>query len=94
MNYRTLSTLLVFSLLILASCSSNQRSYEPAVEMDGDSTDAASAQDLKLNTKTPEDRKFIRTADVRFKVKNVISATEQIEDMATSYGGFITYSDL
>ena len=95
MNYRTLSTLLVISLLILASCSSNQRSYEPAVEMDVDSAVAAApAEDLKLNTNTPEGRKFIRTADVRFKVKNVVSATEQIEDMATSYGGFITYSDL
>lgn len=97
MNHRTLSILVVFALLILASCSSNQRSYERAMEVAVDSTVAAPAelaQEVNLNTKTPEGRKFIRTADVKFKVKNVMSATEQIEDMAAGYGGFITYSDL
>ncbi len=97
MNHRTLSILVVFALLILASCSTNQRSYEPAMEVAVDSTVATPAelaQEVNLNTKTPEGRKFIRTADVKFKVKNVMSATEQIEDMAAGYGGFITYSDL
>ena len=97
MNHRTLSILVVFALLILASCSTNQRSYEPAIEIAADSTVAAPAelaQEVNLNTKTPEGRKFIRTADVKFKVKNVMSATEQIEDMAAGYGGFITYSNL
>jgi len=56
--------------------------------------EAAPANELDLNTKTPEGRKFIRTADVKFKVKNVMSASEQIEDMAAKYGGFITYSNL
>jgi hypothetical protein len=67
------------------------------MEIAADSTVAAPAelaQEVNLNTKTPEGRKFIRTADVKFKVKNVMSATEQIEDMAAGYGGFITYSDL
>lgn len=97
MNHRTLSILVVFALLILASCSSNQRSYERAMEVAVDSSVAAPAelaQEVDLNIKTPEGRKFIRTADLKFKVKNVMSATEQIEDMAAGYGGFITYSDL
>jgi len=97
MNHRTLSILLGFALFVLASCSSNQKSYEPAMEIAADTTAAAPAelaQEVNLNTKTPEGRKFIRTADVKFKVKNVMSAMEQIEDMAAGYGGFITYSDL
>jgi hypothetical protein len=39
-------------------------------------------------------RKFIRTADVKCKVKNVREATNQIEDLTARYGGFITQSNL
>jgi len=99
MNQRTISLLSGLLLLILASCSSNTGNYErAAMEPAADSTSMSKseepANELDLNTKTPEGRKFIRTADVKFKVKNVMSASEQIEDMAAKYGGFITFSDL
>lgn len=98
MNHRTYSILFGLLLMILASCSSNTPAYEPAMEAAADSTSMSKseepANELNLNTKTPEGRKFIRTADVKFKVKNVMSASEQIEDMAAKYGGFITYSNL
>ena len=98
MNQRTISLLSGLLLIILASCSSNTRSYEPSMEAATDTTSAqaesAPVNEINLNTKTPEGRKFIRTADVKFKVKNVMSASEQIEDMAAKYGGFITFSNL
>lgn len=39
-------------------------------------------------------RKFVRTADLQFKVKDVRKSSEQIEDLTTKYDGFVTYSHL
>ncbi len=39
-------------------------------------------------------RKFIRTADVKFKVVDVRKATTHIEDLAAKHNGFITNSNL
>ena len=39
-------------------------------------------------------RRFIRTADLRFKVKNVIRSTYDIEGITASHGGFVTYTNL
>ena len=40
------------------------------------------------------DRKFVRTADIKFKVKNVAQSTTKIEDAARKFGGFVTYTNL
>jgi Domain of unknown function (DUF4349) len=39
-------------------------------------------------------RKFIRTADIKFKVKNVPQSTYVIENATTKFGGFVTYTNL
>ncbi|ESU28274.1 hypothetical protein FLJC2902T_16220 [Flavobacterium limnosediminis JC2902] len=39
-------------------------------------------------------RKFIRTADIKFKVKNVAQSTYVIENATTKFGGFVTYTNL
>ena len=39
-------------------------------------------------------RKFVRTADIKFKVKNVAKSTNKIEDATTKFGGFVTFTDL
>lgn len=39
-------------------------------------------------------RKFIRTADLKFKVKNVTKSTDAIENTARKYGGFVAVSHL
>lgn len=39
-------------------------------------------------------KRFIRTADIRFRVKNVPEATLHIEDIAAQFGGFVIKSDL
>lgn len=39
-------------------------------------------------------RKFLRTADMQFKVKDVRKSSEQIEDLTSKYGGFVTYSHM
>ena len=50
--------------------------------------------ELKLGTRTPEDKKFIKTAETKFLTGNVRAATEKIEDLAAKYGGYLTYSKL
>lgn len=39
-------------------------------------------------------RKFVRTADLKFKVKNVAKSTYAIENIVTRNGGFVTFTDL
>lgn len=39
-------------------------------------------------------RKFIRTADIKFKVKNVLQSTYTIEDIVNHFDGFVTYTKL
>jgi hypothetical protein len=39
-------------------------------------------------------RKFIRTADLKFKVKNVTQSTYVIENITNKFDGYITYTNL
>lgn len=39
-------------------------------------------------------KKFIRTAEMKFRVKNVQKATINIEDLAAKHGGYVTYTNL
>lgn len=39
-------------------------------------------------------RSFIRTAEMKFKVKDVFEATSGIEDITATHGGFVTYTNL
>ncbi len=52
------------------------------------------AQEIDLSTKTPADKKFTKTGILKFKVRNVLYASEKIEDLAAKYDGYMTYSNL
>lgn len=39
-------------------------------------------------------RKFIRTANIKFKVKDVVTSTYAIEDIVNKHNGFVTYTNL
>lgn len=45
-------------------------------------------------TKLDSTRKFIRTADIKFKVKNVEQSTYRIEDIVSHFEGFVTNTTL
>ncbi|NDV66887.1 DUF4349 domain-containing protein [Bacteroides sp. 224] len=47
-----------------------------------------------VETKKDSSRRFIRTADLRFKVKNVIRSTYDIEAITALHGGFVAYTNL
>ncbi|MBB6004034.1 DUF4349 domain-containing protein [Arcicella rosea] len=56
--------------------------------------DSVSASTFPSETIAFEKRKFIKTGDLRFKVKNVQEASNSIEDIVEKYDGFITHSEL
>lgn len=44
--------------------------------------------------KSESKRKFVRTADLKFKVKSVIKSTYAIENIVSRNGGFVSFTDL
>lgn len=50
---------------------------------------SAAVEDKKDTT-----RKFIRTAEMKFRVKSVLQATYSIEEIAKQFEGFVTYTNL
>ena len=50
--------------------------------------------ELNLSTRTPAEKKFIKTAETQFLVNNVRTASEKIEDLTVKYSGYLTYSNL
>ena len=58
------------------------------------SAEPSLANDISLKTKTPADKKLIKTAEIKFLVVNVWKSTEKIEDLTCRYEGYITYSNL
>ena len=59
-----------------------------------DSTSHLSLSSSAAVERNKDGMRFVRTADVRFQVKNVPDATYHIEDVTTQYGGFVTYTNL
>lgn len=78
------------------SCKQNQERQEEAMSESSE----ASAKDAKMASSSAavvdknSDRKFIRTADLRFKVKNVAQSTYSIENSVSKFGGFVTSTEL
>lgn len=54
---------------------------------------ALSSQAAVVNKKDSS-RQFIRTADLKFKVNNVVEATYSIERLVAKYEGYVTYTNL
>lgn len=55
---------------------------------------AAVSSSAAVETNKNDGRKFIRTAELKFKVKSVIKATYGIEDIVNHHGGFVTLTRL
>jgi hypothetical protein len=62
-------------------------------EMNGNAETYISSSAAKVSAKD-SNRKFVRTADLRFRVKNVIKATYEIEDIVVRQDGFVTLTNL
>lgn len=59
-----------------------------------DSVSATLSSNAAVIGKADSTHTFIRTADIKFKVKNVKQSTFAIEDLVSRHGGYVTYTNL
>ena len=91
-NTKIVLTLLALGLVLSCKESASKENTAYAEEAVTDSTSVVSSSAAVENKNS--NRKFVRTADVKFKVKNVAKSTYAIEDVTTKFGGFVTYTNL
>ena len=99
-NRKTLLALLALGLIV--SCKNGNYndsvSTESAISSVQADTTTTTEESNNLSSSaaksTNDNRKFIRTADARFKVKNVFQSTTKIEDATRKWGGYVTYTQL
>jgi hypothetical protein len=93
MQKSLLISALSITLLILGCSPGHERSADSMVTADSTSSMYVSSSAAVENSKDSS-RKFIRTAELKFKVKNVVKSTYNIEDITARQGGFVTYTNL
>ena len=71
-----------------------QASAEADAKVGTDSTSVATTSSNAAVQQKESPRKFVRTADLKFKVKNVTKSTYAIENIVAKNGGFVTFTDL
>ncbi|MFH7012460.1 DUF4349 domain-containing protein [Flavobacterium sp. FlaQc-52] len=87
----TLATItLLYSCKKADDASLNDQTADYATAVADSATVSSSAAVEKKDSK----QKFIRTADIKFKVKNVAKSTYAIENTVQKFGGFVTYTNL
>ena len=91
-NTKIVLTLLALGLVLSCKESASKENAAYMEEAETDSTSVVSSSAAVENKNS--NRKFVRTADVKFKVKNVAKSTYAIEDATTKFGGFVTYTNL
>lgn len=80
--------------VILFSCSRNNKEHQETADVTSDSSNAFISSSAAVENPKDTTRRFIRTADVKFKVKNVINSTYDIEGIAMRQNGFVEYTNL
>ena len=87
---RSLISLAIIALII--SCKKadalNESPAEEAIATADTISSSAAVQ------KEGDTRKFVRTADLKFKVKNVTQSTYAIENITNKFDGYVTYTNL
>lgn len=94
-NMRTPKIILGLGLLILTfSCSRQGREEAEKGTVADSISNAFISSSAAVENGRDSTRRFIRTAELKFKVKSVIKSTYDIEDITNRQGGFVTYTNL
>ena len=97
-NFKIGGTILLLTLAIACNKKAEERYSKSANYSEAAADSTVSAVDEMSSSAAVEDknskRKFIRTADARFKVKDVAQSTYKIERLTQNVGGFVTLSEL
>lgn len=83
--------LLLFGLAFACKQAEAESSSEAAA--DSTAVESTISSNAAVENKD-SNRKFVRTADIKFKVKNVAKSTYAIENIVAKNGGFVTFTDL
>lgn len=86
-----------YVVLLSASIFSCKQSHNEEVMSESAEVSSQDAKEVSSSAAVVDpksDRKFIRTADLRFKVKNVAQSTYSIENTVAKFGGFVTSTEL
>ncbi len=101
MNKKLINLLAIVAIgLLLFQCGPKTKNLREAAYSDTTLTKSTqmgsynSMNELSMETRTPGDKKFIKTAETKFLVKDVRQASEVIEDLAAKNDGYIVSSDL
>lgn len=89
-----IKTCVALCVLLLAVACQNIGENKERNSSVSDSTNQKNISSLGAVEKHDTTRKFIRTADIKFKVKNVAASTYNIEDIVRKNNGFVTYTKL
>ena len=85
---------LALLLFGLAFACKQAESTDNAIEAAADTTAVDNISSNAAVEKKENNWKFVRTADLKFKVKNVAQSTYAIENIVAKNGGFVTFTDL
>ena len=76
------------------SCESRYSSEQKSSQITAVADSLKDISSFSANQSFPDQRKFIRTADLKFKVANVVATSYKIEDIVCQNKGFVTYTNL
>ena len=94
---KTIANLGLTSLVLIIlffSCKKFDPATSENLEDQQTTTDSTAVSSSAAVEKKDGKQKFIRTADIKFKVKNVVKSTYAIENTTQKFGGFVTYTSL
>ncbi len=80
-------------LLLMAGCNAGGDRAAESMPAPETTTAAPGTPTAPQQNKMP-DRQFIRSSDMKFRVKDVAQATYRIEELTRSVNGFVTYTQL
>ncbi|OXG09709.1 uncharacterized protein DUF4349 [Flavobacterium araucananum] len=86
------STLII--IVLLYSCKKADSTSTADIAAYKTSADSTAVSSSAAVERKDSKQKFIRTADIKFKVKNVVRSTYAIENATQKFGGFVTYTNL
>lgn len=85
---------LIIAVFIFCSACNNNEKGKSSEERNSYVPDSIKASTDAMGNPVAEDRKFIRTAELKFQVQDVTATTGNIERLVKSQGGFVVYTNL
>jgi hypothetical protein len=79
---------------LLFGCNQSRKELMESKSMADSTSNAFISSSAAVENGKDTARRFIRTAELKFKVKSVIKSTYDIENIANRQGGFVTYTNL